>query len=112
MKAFGSCGPRNSEREPGLRRIVPVKYSSHFILLLATASISLGQTDPESREMNQPVPPFRIAGNLYYVGAKEICSFLITTPQGHIILDGGFAETAPQIERNITLLGFKIEDVK
>ena len=112
MKAFGSCGPRSSEREAGLRRIVPVNYSSHFILLLATASISLGQTDPESREMNQPVPPFRIAGNLYYVGAKEICSFLIATPQGHIILDGGFAETAPQIERNITQLGFKIEDVK
>jgi metallo-beta-lactamase class B len=62
--------------------------------------------------MNQPVPPFRIVGNLYYVGAKEVCSFLITTPQGHILLDGGFAETAPQIERNIAQLGFKIEEVK
>jgi metallo-beta-lactamase class B len=79
---------------------------------LATTSISLGQADPQSREMNQPVPPFRMAGNLYYVGAKEVCSFLITTPQGHIILDGGFAETAPQIERNLAQLGFKIEDVK
>jgi metallo-beta-lactamase class B len=79
---------------------------------LATTSITLGQSDPQSREMNQPVPPFRIAGNLYYVGAKEICSFLITTPQGHIILDGGYAETAPQIERNLAQLGFKIEDVK
>jgi len=89
-----------------------VKYSSHFILLLATTSITLGQADPQSREMNQPVSPFRIPGNLYYVGAKEVCSFLITTPQGHIILDGGFAETAPQIERNVAQLGFKIEDVK
>ena len=76
------------------------------------ASIARGQADPQSREMNQPVPPFRIVGNLYYVGAKEVCSFLITTPQGHIILDGGFAETAPQIERNVAQLGFKIEDVK
>ena len=89
-----------------------MKYSSHLLVLLATTSITLGQTDPESREMNQPVPPFRIAGNLYYVGAKEICSFLITTPQGHIILDGGFARTAPQIERNVAQFGFKIEDVK
>ena len=75
-------------------------------------SICRGQPDPKDREMNTPVIPFRIAGNLYYVGANEVCSFLITTRQGHILLDGGFAETAPQIEQNITRLGFKIEDVK
>jgi metallo-beta-lactamase class B len=62
--------------------------------------------------MNQPVPPFQVAGNLYYVGAKEVASFLITTQSGHFLLDGGFAETAPQIEQNIQQLGFKIEDVK
>ena len=89
-----------------------MKYSFSLIAFLAATSISLGQADPQSREMNQPVPPFRIAGNLYYVGAKEVCSFLITTPQGHILLDGGFAETAPQIERNVAQLGFKVEDVK
>jgi metallo-beta-lactamase class B len=92
--------------------MVVVKYSSHFVALLAAASIALGQTDPTSRSMNEPVSPFRIAGNLYYVGAKEVASFLITTPQGHILLDGGFAETAPQIERNMAQLGFKTEDVK
>jgi metallo-beta-lactamase class B len=112
LRSFGRCTPINNEREAVLRRIVPVKYSSHFIVLLATTSIALGQADPQSREMNQPVPPFRIAGNLYYVGAKEVCSFLITTPRGHILLDGGFAETAPQIERNVAQLGFKIEDVQ
>jgi len=51
-------------------------------------------------------------GNLYYVGATEVGSFLITTPQGHILLDGGFVETTPQIERNIAQLGYKLEDVK
>jgi len=70
------------------------------------------QHDPESRSWNQPFPPFRIIGNIYYVGANEITSFLITTPKGHILLDGGFAETAPQIEANIRKLGFKLEDVK
>jgi metallo-beta-lactamase class B len=89
-----------------------VKYSFHLIFLVAATSIASGQADPTSRAWNQPVPPFRIAGNLYYVGAKEIASFLITTPQGHFLLDGGFVETAPQIERNIAQLGFKIEDVK
>jgi metallo-beta-lactamase class B len=71
-----------------------------------------GQADATSREWNKPVAPFRIAGNLYYVGAIEITSYLITTPEGHFLLDGGFIETAPQIERNIGQLGFKLRDVK
>jgi metallo-beta-lactamase class B len=83
-----------------------------FVLLFAVTSVAFGQADPTSRSWNQPVPPFRIIGNLYYVGATEICSFLITTPQGHILLDGGFVETAPQIERNVAQLGFKLNDVK
>ena len=88
-----------------------MKYPfSSFVLLIPV--LAFAQADPESREMNRPVAPFRIAGNLYYVGAKEVCAFLITTPKGHILLDGGFVETAPQIEQNIAQLGFKIEDVK
>jgi len=78
---------------------------------LAIESV-FGQADETSRNWNTPVTPFRIAGNLYYVGAIETTSYLITTPEGHFLLDGGFAETAPQIERNITELGFKLTDVK
>jgi len=63
-------------------------------------------------EWNQPVKPFRIIGNIYYVGASEVSSFLITTPKGHILLDSGFAETVPLIAAGINQLGFKIEDVK
>lgn len=70
------------------------------------------QKDPVSRSWNQPVEPFRIAGNLYYVGASDITSYLITTPRGHIVLDGGFEETAPMIQANIRTLGFRVEDVK
>ncbi|MCA1827486.1 MAG: hypothetical protein LC689_11195 [Myxococcales bacterium] len=46
-----------------------------FVALLLAAAVA---------EWNQPVQPFRIAGNLYYVGANEITSFLIATPAGHI----------------------------
>jgi metallo-beta-lactamase class B len=59
-----------------------------------------------------PAEPFRIAGNLYYVGASDITSYLITTPKGHIVLDGGFAETAPMIRANIERLGFRVRDVR
>jgi metallo-beta-lactamase class B len=70
------------------------------------------QADPTSRSWNQPVAPFRILGNLYYVGASDITSFLIATDRGLIVLDGGFVETAPQIRDNIARLGFKVQDVK
>lgn len=72
----------------------------------------LAQADPNSRAMNQPVEPYRIIGNVYYVGASDVASYLITTPEGHIILDSGFEETVPMIRDNLKKLGFKIEDVK
>ncbi|HSU84734.1 MAG TPA: subclass B3 metallo-beta-lactamase, partial [Thermoanaerobaculia bacterium] len=86
-----------------------------FILLslaLASPALVQPQADPTSRSWNRPVEPYRIAGNIYYVGASDITSYLIATPEGHILLDGGFVETAPIIEANIRKLGFKLEDVK
>jgi metallo-beta-lactamase class B len=88
------------------------KINVLVVLVFIAVKSVFGQVDETSRAWNKPVPPFRIVGNLYYVGAVEITSFLITTPQGHILLDGGFVETAPQIERNIAQLGFKLQDVK
>ncbi len=71
-----------------------------------------GQADPTSRALNQPVEPFRIFGNLYYVGASDVTSFLVATDQGLILIDGGFVETAPQIRDHIARLGFSPRDVK
>jgi metallo-beta-lactamase class B len=59
-----------------------------------------------------PAEPFRIAGNLYYVGATDAAAFLITGPEGHIVLDGGYPSTAPMIIASIAKLGFSINDVK
>jgi metallo-beta-lactamase class B len=81
-------------------------------LLLLVPSLARPQADPTSRSWNQPVEPYRIAGNLYYVGASDVTSYLITTPAGHILLDGGFAETAPIIQANVQKLGFNLTDVK
>lgn len=80
-------------------------------VFLAFSSV-FGQTNKRDRNWNQPVQPVRIVGNLYYVGANEITSYLITTPQGHFLIDGGFVETAPLIQLNIEQLGFKLSDVK
>ena len=64
------------------------------------------------RNRSIPDEPFRIAGNLYYVGSTGITSFLITGPEGHILIDGGYPETAPLIIGSIARLGFDIADVK
>ncbi len=87
-----------------------------FLLLLGLVllwpAVSAAQSDPTSRSWNQPVEPFKIAGNLYYVGASDIASYLIATPEGHILIDSGFEETVPIIRENLRKLGFKLEDVK
>jgi metallo-beta-lactamase class B len=78
----------------------------------AIPAAARAQANDLSRNMNQPVEPFHIIGNIYYVGASDITSYLIVTPAGDILLDGGFVETAPMIEANIRKLGFKLSDVK
>jgi len=65
-----------------------------------------------NRPDNQPYPPFRIIENIYYVGASDIASYLITTPAGHILINSGYEETAPMVRDNILKLGFKLHDVK
>jgi metallo-beta-lactamase class B len=81
--------------------------------LLAAASAVLGQNyTPENKEWNQPVEPFRIEGNLYYVGANDVTSYLLTSDQGHVLIDSGFRETVPQITANVKKLGFRMEDIK
>src|SRR5689334_19690907 len=60
----------------------------------------------------QPAEPFRIAGNLYYVGASDVANFLITGPQGHVLIDGGYPGSTYLIKESIAKLGFKISDVK
>lgn len=82
------------------------------VLALLLPTLAAGQADPMSRSWNQPVEPFRIAVNLYYVGASDIASYLVTTPEGHILLDGGFVETVPLIRESVKKLGFRMEDVK
>ncbi len=89
-----------------------MKFARLLVAVVALCAGVFGQSTPEWRSWNQPVQPFRIIGNIYYVGASDITVFLITSPQGHILLDGGFQETAPQVEANIRKLGFKIQDVK
>jgi metallo-beta-lactamase class B len=84
-----------------------------FGLLTALAIIFVGRWLNATKVGGQePAEPFRIAGNLYYVGANDVAAFLIAGPEGHVVLDGGYPSTAPMIMASIAKLGFDIKDVK
>lgn len=72
------------------------------------------QTMPSSIgvDWNKPHEPFRIFGNTYYVGTASLSAVLITSDQGHVLLDGAVPDSPPLIAANIKALGFRIEDVK
>ncbi|WP_010543986.1 subclass B3 metallo-beta-lactamase [Sphingomonas elodea] len=83
------------------------------ILGLASPAMAQGTDWATVRaEWNRPMAPFRILGNVHYVGTAGISAYLITSPQGHVLIDGGMAESAPLIAANIEKLGFKLADVK
>lgn len=63
-------------------------------------------------EWSKPYQPFRISGNLYYVGTYDLASYLITTPKGNILINTGLASSLSQIKANIQALGFSLADVK
>src|SRR5882724_9752407 len=63
-------------------------------------------------DWTEPFPAFRIAGNLYYVGSKGLANYLITTPQGHILINSDLEENVPLIRASVEKLGFKFSDIK
>jgi metallo-beta-lactamase class B len=63
-------------------------------------------------DWHDPFPPHRIADHLYYVGSKGLASYLITTTNGHILVNSGFERTVPILRTNIEALGFKFTDIK
>lgn len=67
---------------------------------------------PRCATWNAPHEPFRLFGNSYHVGTAGLGAILITSPEGHVLIDGGLPDTAPLIIANITTLGFDIADVK
>src|SRR5690348_6620224 len=74
-------------------------------LTLALAVVGQGPAD-------ESFPAHRVIGNVYYVGSKDLASYLITTPEGHILINTGFEETVPLIRTAVESLGFRMSDIK
>jgi metallo-beta-lactamase class B len=77
-------------------------------LLLAFA----GGLWAQSPEWTEPFPAHKIADNLYYVGSKGLASYLITTPQGNIIINSSLESSVPLIKTSVEKLGFKFSDTR
>jgi metallo-beta-lactamase class B len=82
-----------------------------FLLILLAATVSYGTLNAQS-DWDDPFPPHRIADRLYYVGSKGLASYLITTTNGHILINSSFERTVPLIRTNVEVLGFKFSDIK
>src|SRR5580693_176661 len=63
-------------------------------------------------DWNKPFPAHKIVGNMYFVGSEQLGSFLVTTPQGHILINSDYEETVPVIRAAVEKLGFKFSDIK
>jgi metallo-beta-lactamase class B len=80
-----------------------------FLCVLATVGSAFAQQNPD---WTSPFPPFRIAGNLYYVGTKDLASYLVTTPKGNVLIDCEMDADVPLIKASVEKLGFRFKDTK
>jgi len=82
------------------------------IALMVLLSVGARPASAQNAEWTEPFSPFHIAGNLYYVGSKGLANYLITTPQGHILINSDLEANVPLIRASVEKLGFKFNDIK
>src|ERR1051326_1819020 len=80
-----------------------------FFLLFVLAAPLVGQQNPD---LHREIPPFKNAGNLYWVGTPDLSVFRFNTPQGNILINSDFPEDLPLVKKNIDRIGFKYADTK
>ena len=80
-----------------------------FMVAMIALAVAANAQDPA---WTTPFPPYRIAGNLYYVGSKDLASYLIVTPQGDILINSSLQSSVPLIKKSVEQLGFKFSDIK
>jgi metallo-beta-lactamase class B len=89
-----------------------VRLAFFLSLIVASALAQEEASCLQCAEWNQPQEPFRIYGNTYFVGVHGLSSILVTSGEGHVLIDGALPESAEAIARSVRALGFRIEDVR
>lgn len=83
----------------------------HRILLVILGLVALASAQ-NNANWSKPFPPHKVIGNIYYVGSEQLASYLITTPEGDILINSDFEETVPVIRAAVEKLGFRFSDIK
>ena len=102
-------------REQRFKKGIPVKIIGRLaalIALFATLACVVPIHAQETPAWTRPFPPFRIAGNLYYVGSEDLASYLIATPRGLILINSSLEVSVPLIQKSVETLGFRFSDIK
>jgi metallo-beta-lactamase class B len=80
---------------------------SLVVLTLLGAAPAVAQ-----RNWNAPFPAHHVIDNIYFVGTEQLGTFLITTPEGNILINSDFESTVPSIRASVEALGFDFEDIE
>ena len=79
---------------------------------LAVSGAAIAQSQEDRNQDRVAFPAHKIIGNINYVGTVTLNAFLITTPQGHILINTNFEETVPLLQASVEKLGYKMTDIK
>ena len=106
---------RKTERGAKRSLTCAMVRATPFALLRRLAflcTLAIGLFAQNDSDWTTPFPPHRVAGDIYYVGSKGLASYLITTPEGHILINSSLETSVPLIRASIEKLGFRFQDVK
>ena len=115
------CHPEQAPRKRGAVEGSAVAFSrtrvthhpvARIIILALSLFVLLPLHAANPPDWTQPFPPFKIAGNLYYVGSEGLAAYLVTTPRGNILINSNLESSPEQIRQSIEKLGFKFGDTK
>src|SRR5499425_1699364 len=95
-----------------LRKLLMIWVALGAVAFAQSRNAARQDAAPNDPDWTRPFPPFRIIGNIYWVGSYDLSTYLVTTPQGNILINTGVGDTAKQIKGSVEQLGFKIEDTK
>ena len=87
-----------------------MRFAVALVLLVTSGLVTAAAQPP--RQGSQPVEPYKVIGNVYYVGSVDVSSHIIVTKQGLILLDTGTTEMVPIIQSSLQKLGHRLNDVK
>ncbi len=81
-------------------------------LLFAAMLVPQGAGAAVDKDWTTAIPPFQIGDNLYYVGSRDLAAYLVTTPQGSILINANYTSSPPQIRHSVQILGFRWRDIR